>query len=73
MITVLSTIGCSQCSLAKTILRQKDLHYAEVSADSLPGKAMIAEYNIQSLPFILFNGEPIYNIKKLMEVTNELS
>ena len=73
MITVLSTTGCSQCILAKTLLKQKDLQYTEVSTDSLPGKAMIAEYNIQSLPFILFDGEPVSNIGKLMEVLDELS
>lgn len=68
MITVLTTTGCSQCLLAKTMLKQKNLQYAEVSADSLPGKAMISEYNIQSLPFILYDGEPVYNIRELMEV-----
>ena len=73
MIKILSTTGCSQCHIAKQMLTNKGLEYTEVTIDSPEAEAMIQQYGVKGLPFVLFDGNPVYSVGELVKKLQEVN
>lgn len=68
-IKILTSTGCSQCNIAKTLIKNKGcLYYEEIDVDSAEGLEIIEKHKVMNLPFFILNdNEPVFSIGELLK------